>query len=131
MYQAKETRGAFARYRSDRDESNVNRMTLVADLRNAIAAGEFVLHFQPQVDLETGRVVGSEVLTRWNHPRRGRLGPDAFINAAENSGLMQEFTVHIIDRAVADCAGWRRHGPSAPLSVSLSPRTLLDSRLPR
>jgi diguanylate cyclase len=130
MYQAKETRGAFARYRSDRDESNVNRMTLVADLRNAIAAGEFVLHFQPQVDLVTGHVVGSEVLTRWQHPRRGLLGPDAFISAAENSGLMQEFTVHILDRAVAECAYWRQHGAIAPVSVNLSARNLLDSRLP-
>jgi diguanylate cyclase (GGDEF)-like protein len=130
MYQAKETRGAFARYRSDRDESNVNRMTLVADLRNAIAAGEFVLHFQPQVDLLTGQVVGSEVLTRWQHPRRGLLGPDAFISAAENSGLMQEFTVHILDQAVAECAHWRRHGAIAPVSVNLSARNLLDSRLP-
>jgi EAL domain-containing protein (putative c-di-GMP-specific phosphodiesterase class I) len=130
MYQAKETRGAFARYRSDRDESNVNRMTLVADLRNAIAAGEFVLHFQPQVDLVTGQVVGSEVLTRWHHPRRGLLGPDAFISAAENSGLMQEFTVHILDQAVAECAHWRRQGAIAPVSVNLSARNLLDSRLP-
>jgi diguanylate cyclase (GGDEF)-like protein len=130
MYQAKETRGAFARYRSDRDESNVNRMTLVADLRNAIAAGEFVLHFQPQVDLATGQVVGSEVLTRWQHPRRGLLGPDAFISAAENSGLMQEFTVHILDRAVAECAHWREQGAIAPVSVNLSARNLLDSRLP-
>ena len=130
MYQAKETRGAFARYRSDRDESNVNRMTLVADLRNAIAAGEFVLHFQPQVDLVTGQVVGSEVLTRWQHPRRGLLGPDAFISAAENSGLMQEFTVHILDRAVAECAHWREQGATAPVSVNLSARNLLDSRLP-
>jgi diguanylate cyclase (GGDEF)-like protein len=130
MYQAKETRGAFARYRSDRDESNVNRMTLVADLRNAIAAGEFILHFQPQVDLVTGRVVGAEVLTRWQHPRRGLLGPDEFISAAENSGLMQEFTVHILDRGVAECAHWREQGATAPVSVNLSARNLLDSRLP-
>jgi EAL domain-containing protein (putative c-di-GMP-specific phosphodiesterase class I) len=130
MYQAKETRGAFARYRSDRDESNVNRMTLVADLRNAISAHEFVLLFQPQVDLATGRVLGAEVLTRWQHPRRGLLGPDAFISAAENSGLMQEFTVHILDRAVAECAHWREGGVSAPVSVNLSARNLLDSRLP-
>jgi diguanylate cyclase (GGDEF)-like protein len=130
MYQAKETRGAFARYRSDRDESNVNRMTLVADLRNAIAAAEFVLHFQPQVDLATGAVVGSEVLTRWLHPRRGLLGPRAFISAAENSGLIQEFTVHILDRAVAECAHWREQGAIAPVSVNLSARNLLDARLP-
>jgi diguanylate cyclase (GGDEF)-like protein len=130
MYQAKETRGAFARYRSDRDESNVNRMTLVADLRNAIKAREFVLLFQPQVDLATGRVLGAEVLTRWQHPRRGLLGPDDFISAAENSGLMQEFTIHILDRAVAECARWREAGVTAPVSVNLSARNLLDARLP-
>ncbi|MDX6252534.1 MAG: hypothetical protein QOF10_5894 [Kribbellaceae bacterium] len=130
MYQAKETRGAFARYRSDRDESNVNRMTLVADLRAAISAGEFVLHFQPQVALETGRIVGSEVLTRWQHPRHGLLGPDEFIRVAEHSGLVQEFTLHILDRAVAECAHWREHGVTTPVSVNLSARNLLDSRLP-
>jgi diguanylate cyclase (GGDEF)-like protein len=129
MYQAKETRGAFARYRRDKDESNVNRMTLVADLRNAINANEFAIMFQPQVNLATGEVVGAEVLTRWQHPKRGLLRPDEFINAAENSGLMQEFTYHIMDHAVAECAYWFEHEAVAHVAVNLSARNLLDPRL--
>ncbi len=130
LYQAKQSRGAFSRYSSERDESNVDRLTLVADLRNAIAEREFLLHFQPQVDLRTGRVVGAEVLARWQHARRGLLGPQDFISAIEHSGLMREFTLHILERAVAECAGWREDGSTAAVSVNLSARNLHDRGLP-
>ncbi len=130
LYQAKQSRGAYTRYRSDRDESSVDRLTLVADLRNAISELEFLLQYQPQVDLRTGRVVGAEVLARWQHSRRGLLKPGEFISAIEHSGLMREFTLHILDRAVAECAGWRRDGATAALSVNLSARNLHDRGLP-
>jgi diguanylate cyclase (GGDEF)-like protein len=130
LYQAKQSRGAYSRYSKDRDESNVDRLTLVADLRNAIAEHEFLLHFQPQVDLRTGRVVGAEVLARWQHARRGLLAPQDFISAIEHSGMMREFTLHILERAVAECAGWREDGSTAAVSVNLSARNLHDRGLP-
>ena len=130
LYQAKRSRGDFARYRRDRDESNVDRLTLVADLSHAIAEREFILQFQPQVDLRSCKVVGAEVLTRWQHPHRGLLGPHEFISAIEHSGLMREFALHILDRAVAECASWHRDGAQAAVSVNLSARNLHDRGLP-
>ena len=130
LYQAKRSRGDYARYRPDRDESNVDRLTLVADLSHAIAEREFLLQFQPQVDLRTGKVVGAEVLTRWQHPHRGLLGPHEFISAIEHSGLMREFALHILDRAVSECASWHRDGARAAVSVNLSARNLHDRGLP-
>ena len=130
LYQAKRSRGDYARYRRDRDESNVDRLTLVADLSHAIAEREFILQFQPQVDLRTCKVVGAEVLTRWQHPVRGLLGPHEFISAIEHSGLMREFALHILDRAVAECASWHRDGAGAAVSVNLSARNLHDRGLP-
>ena len=130
LYQAKESRGAVARYRSDRDVSSVDRLTVVAELRNALVRDELVLHYQPQVDLRTGEVDGVEVLTRWQHPVRGLLGPAEFVEVAEQSGLVRDFTLHILERGVAECASWAEQGARVRLAVNLSARNLLDVGLP-
>ena len=130
MYQAKESRASFAHYRVDRDASSVSRLTLAAELRNAIPDGELVVHYQPQVDLVSGEVVGAEALARWQHPVRGLLGPVDFIDVAEHSGLVRDFTLHIMDRAVAECAVWRATGLDVDVSVNLSARNLLHRDLP-
>jgi diguanylate cyclase (GGDEF)-like protein len=130
LYQAKEQRGSASRYRSDRDDNSVGRITLAAELREAITARQFVLHFQAQVDLASGRVVGTEALARWRHPIRGLLGPDQFIDLVEKSGSVHEFALLILDTAIAEAALWHRHGAGVPVSVNLSARNLLDPRLP-
>jgi diguanylate cyclase (GGDEF)-like protein len=130
LYQAKEQRGAISRYRSDRDDNSLGRITLAAELRDAIAAQQFVLHYQAQVDLVTGRVVGAEALARWLHPTLGLLGPNQFIDLVERSGSVHEFALTILDAAVAEAAVWHRRGVNVPVSVNLSARNLLDPRLP-
>ena len=64
------------------------RVTLAAELREAIEAGQLMLLYQPEVEIATGRVVGAEALVRWRHPRRGLLGPDVFVPVAEQMGLI-------------------------------------------
>ncbi len=130
MFEAKESRGSVRRYRSDTDRSNVHRLSLAADLRSALENNELVLHFQPQQDVHSGRLVGAEVLVRWPHPVRGWLPPSEFVSIAEQWGLVQPFTLHILERAVATCAAWRRQQLDVLLSVNLSARNLLDRRLP-
>lgn len=130
LYQAKEQRGAIARYRSDRDEHRRGRIMLAADLRDAVGANQFVLHFQAQVDLTTERVVGAEALARWRHPKLGLLDPDRFIDLVDRSSVAHEFALAILDAAIAEAALWRRRGASVPVSVNLSARDLLDPRLP-
>jgi diguanylate cyclase (GGDEF)-like protein len=130
LYQAKEQRGAIARYRSDRDAHSLGRITLAADLRDAISAQQFILHYQAQVDLLTGHVVGAEALARWRHPSLGLLGPDRFIDLVDRSSVVHEFALAILDAAITEAALWQRRGAHIPVSVNLSARNLLDPRLP-
>jgi len=88
-----------------------------------------VLHYQPQVEISTGRVFGVEALARWQHPEHGLLGPDAFIPAAEQTGVIGPFTHHVLDRALEQCARWRREGLVLTVAVNLSVRNLLDPEL--
>ncbi len=131
LYQAKDSRGSFAHYRAERDESSVHRMALAAELRTAISADELVVHFQPQYDLHTGELVGAEALVRWQHPYRGLLLPGEFVSVVEHSGLIRDFTLSVLDKAVAECARWSAGGRSLCVAVNLSARNLLDRELPR
>jgi diguanylate cyclase (GGDEF)-like protein len=130
LYQAKGTRGSVSHYRADRDESSLHRLELAAELRSAMALDQFVVHYQPQYDLVTGAAVGAEALVRWQHPERGLLGPAEFIGAVEHSGLIRDFTLAVLEKAVAECAGWLPDGPPLTVAVNLSARNLLDSGLP-
>jgi diguanylate cyclase (GGDEF)-like protein len=129
MYQAKTERGAWLRYDPLRDDTSVQRLALVGELRAALD-DQLVVHFQPQVDLASGAIVGAEALVRWNHPTRGLLQPGEFVGVAEQSGLVRPFTLAVLDMAVAECATWQT--PSRPLSVAvnLGARSLMDRQLP-
>ena len=131
MYQAKADRGSWLRYDSLRDDSSIERLALVADLRAALERHELVVHYQQKRDLGSGSIIGAEALVRWQHPVRGLLQPGAFVGVAEQSGLVRPFTLRVLELAVAECVTW----PSteeAPLSVAvnLGARSLLDRRLP-
>jgi diguanylate cyclase (GGDEF)-like protein len=130
LYQAKGSRGSVSHYRADRDESSLHRLELAAELRSAMAEDQFVVHYQPQYDLGTGAAVGAEALVRWQHPERGLLGPAEFIGAVEHSGLIRDFTLAVLEKAVAECAGWLCDGTPLTVAVNLSARNLLDSGLP-
>src|SRR5262249_50233996 len=73
---------------------------------------------------------GVEALVRWQHPRRGELPPREFVSVLEHSDLVSPFTVYILDRAIAMAATWLRQGVEVPVSVNVSPRSLLDPELP-
>ena len=130
LYQAKGSRGSVQRYRSDRDDSSSDRLQLVTELGAALENDELILHFQPQIDIRTGDVRGCEALVRWQHPQRGLLPPVEFVEVAEHSGLVRAFTLHILDRAVAQAAEWQRTDRDVTVAVNLSARNLLDPDLP-
>ncbi len=129
MYQAKNERGAWLRYDPLRDDTSVQRLALVGELRAALD-DQLIVHFQPQVDLASGDVIGAEALVRWNHPVRGLLQPSVFIGVAEQSGLVRPFTLRILELAVQECALWQRPGTSVSVAVNLAARSLLDRSLP-
>lgn len=131
MYQAKEGSGCVAAYDSARDATSTDRLALLAELREALAADDqLVLVLQPAVDLATGAPTGVEALIRWRHPRRGWLNPHEFIRPVENSEQLGTFTRYVLDKALGVAAQWARDGLDLPISVNLSARSLLDRRLP-
>jgi diguanylate cyclase (GGDEF)-like protein/PAS domain S-box-containing protein len=122
MYQAKgRGKGCLEAFEDGMREAIVERVALKTDLRRALEAGEFVPYYQSVVSLSTGRLVGAEALVRWLHPERGVLPPAAFIELAEESGLIVDIGIAILRRACADAVTW----PSpVGISVNLSARQL-------
>ena len=130
MYDAKKNQSGVAVYESGRDEHSLRRLSLMMDLRQAIANDELELHFQPKVDVRTERVVHAEALVRWNHAKHGMMRPDEFIPLAEQSGRIGLITKWVIRKAIAQCAAWRADGLDLTVAVNLSALDLLDSELP-
>ena len=112
------------------DTFDPDRLFLHGELRRACSSGQLRVHYQPQVELRTGRVVAVEALLRWEHPRRGLLLPGAFIDLAEHTGLVRELTDVVLRQALADNATWRGAGLSVRTAVNLSARSLTDLDLP-
>jgi diguanylate cyclase (GGDEF)-like protein len=130
MYDAKKNQSGMAVYEAGRDEHSVRRLSLLMELRHAIAREELELHFQPKIDMKSERVVHAEALVRWNHPQHGRMRPDEFIPLAEQSGKIGLITKWVIRNAIAQCAAWRREGIDLTVAVNLSALDLFDSELP-
>ncbi|MER7008634.1 EAL domain-containing protein [Dactylosporangium sp. NPDC000555] len=96
-----------------------------AELERALADEQFVIHYQPIVDLPTSRLIGVEALVRWQHPARGLLGPDTFIPLAESTGLIVPLGAWVLRQACEQLARWREEFPDAAairVNVNLSPR---------
>jgi diguanylate cyclase (GGDEF)-like protein len=130
MYQAKEGRTGVERYVPELDGNSVQRLALAGDLRSALDREEFILHYQPKLDLRTGTVTGAEVLLRWAHPVHGLLPPDEFIPLAEHTGLIVPLTHYVLDHALRQVGAWRADGIDIGVAVNLSARTLIERDLP-
>jgi len=117
-------------YDPSHDAGRVERMELLADLRDLLARGELGLAFQPTVDVRTGMVRGFEALARWDHPTRGPVLPTAFIQLAEYSGLIKPLTEYILRRALDNCRAWREQGVELDVAVNVSIRNLVDADFP-
>ncbi|MGA7913263.1 MAG: bifunctional diguanylate cyclase/phosphodiesterase [Candidatus Dormiibacterota bacterium] len=126
MYRAKVGPTPFESYRHDVDDGG-NRLRLVEELRSAILEDQLEVHYQPQIDLVTGKRSAMEALVRWRHPRLGLVAPLDFIPLAEEAGLMQSLTAFVLERAVEQCAAWRSAGEMVTISVNISATNLLDS----
>ena len=126
MYTAKGDHLGYAFYGAEHDHYSPERLALVGELRTGIEEGQLVLHYQPQVDLETGDMAGVEVLLRWQHPVRGLLAPDEFVPLAEHTTLIIPLTLHVITRALAQLVEWDAQGRRLSVAVNVSARNLLD-----
>lgn len=125
---AKEAGEPYMFYAHEMSETLKQKLNLDSELRRAVEQREFVLHYQPKVDLETGAVTGVEALLRWRHPTRGLLRPSGFVPLLEKSGLIVEVGRWVLGQAVADYRRWRACGLRAPrIAVNVSAAQLRQS----
>jgi diguanylate cyclase (GGDEF)-like protein len=131
MYQAKRTGMQVVAYDPARDAASTDRLALLAEFREALAVDDqLVLQLQPAVDLATGGPTGVEALIRWQHPRRGWIGPGEFVPIVEQSDLVGPFTLYVLNAALTVAARWDAEGLDVPVAVNMSARSLIDRRLP-
>jgi diguanylate cyclase (GGDEF)-like protein/PAS domain S-box-containing protein len=131
MYRAKQSgRNNYRFYKAEMNELAMYRLRMENDLRNALESKEFVLHYQPQMDLKSGRIVGVEALLRWQHPRPGLVHPVEFIAVAEEIGLIVPIGAWVLEQAGAQAAAWQRAG-CAPvrMAINLSARQFTQKDL--
>jgi diguanylate cyclase (GGDEF)-like protein len=130
MYEAKrDGGGCLQTYRTGLHTAALRRTELEAELRVALEREEFVVFYQPILDVKAHRVIGTEALVRWQHPTRGLVGPNDFITAAEQSGLVVRLGAWVLRTACEQTAQWQQVDPELTVAVNLSPRQLLDRTL--
>ncbi|MBT8088037.1 MAG: EAL domain-containing protein [Gammaproteobacteria bacterium] len=132
MYEAKRRGGDRFQYFSSALNTKLEqREELEIGLRHALVRDEFVLHYQPRIDIPSGRLIGLEALLRWQHPRFGLLAPQRFLPILEGSGLIHSAGEWIIATACRQLAGWQRRYelPDLSVAINLSTQQLMHQRL--
>ncbi len=123
-------RNCFRFHTADVNHKARARLRIEADLRLAIEREEFVLHYQPKIDLGSGRIAGVEALVRWQHPERGLVGPVEFIGIAEETGLIVPIGNWVLRTACLQNRQWQREGlPHVRVAVNLSARQFVNANL--
>lgn len=131
MYLAKRRGTVYERYDAAHDGHSVRKLTMVSELRSAIACGGLELHYQPQVDLRRRSAHAVESLVRWEHPTLGKVSPAEFVAIAESTDLIRPLTDFTLREALAQGARWRDAGLELRVAVNLSARMLHDADVPR
>ncbi|HEY5248631.1 MAG TPA: EAL domain-containing protein, partial [Dermatophilaceae bacterium] len=130
MYKAKNTADGHHVYGGADDTDISTRMQTVDELRTALTDDQLVVYYQPKIDLRTGEVHAVEALVRWNHPTRGLLYPEAFLDLVEGAGLMRAMTRAVLNIALDQAVVWKVDDVQLTIAVNLSASFLVDTALP-
>ena len=133
MYKAKRNRCGYALFDDQQRAEAVDRLDIERDLVRALDEKQFVVFFQPLVDVTTRRLYAFEALVRWNHPSRGLIGPGSFLAVAEETGMMAEIGEYVMREATAQAAVWNHLNPNArdvKMSVNIAEQQLIDKNFP-
>lgn len=129
MYEAKQNYEGVSVYNPESDQNTPGRLSLLADLHQALDLEQLELFYQPKLDLRSQAIVGVEALMRWHHPEHGLVPPDIFIPILEQSGLLKRYTYWALDTAAAQCRAWNDQGWDLSIAVNLSMYNLRDAGL--
>lgn len=122
MYRAKASgRDGYRFFAAEMNIAARRAVTLERELRQALAGEQFIVYYQPQIEIDTGEIIGVEALVRWNHPHRGIVRPGEFIGLAEDIGLIAPLTAWVLRSSCDRMRGWLNRYPTMQLSVNLSP----------
>ncbi len=133
MYKAKKARSGYAVFDEEQRLLVIDRLDIERDLVRALDEDQFEVYYQPLVNVDERRLYGFEALVRWNHPTRGVLGPGAFLDVAEETGMMAAIGELVLREACAQAAVWNHLSPDARnirMSVNIAEQQLLDANLP-
>lgn len=129
MLQAHKNAQQWSVYDAQQEQVFRRHHLLFGKLREAVLQKQLVMHFQPQIDLKSGLVIGAEALVRWPDPTEGMIPPMVFIPVAEESGLIRPITTWIIGACMRECARWHAMGLVIDVSINLSAMNLMDPEL--
>jgi diguanylate cyclase (GGDEF)-like protein len=130
MYAAKENNAGYVVYDANLSWQTEEHLSLMAELRYAIANDELILYYQPKLSLVTGLIGHAEALIRWAHPKRGFVLSDSFIPFAENTGFIVIITQWVVEKVMRQQQEWRKNGIMLNISINISARDLLTPKLP-
>lgn len=131
MYDAKRNKKGYSFFHGGMDELSSNNLSLLADLKEELRlpSGRLSLHYQPQINIKTNQIHGAEALLRWNHPTNGMMPPESIVHMCEQSGLITELTLWVMERAIKDCKDWNKNNLFFNVSVNLSTWNLQNPEL--
>jgi diguanylate cyclase (GGDEF)-like protein len=129
MHRAKRNGLPYQYFDPRNDVSPVEQLRYSGQIRTALDNNEFLLHYQPQVDIQTSRIIGAEALLRWDHPVEGTVMPQRIIPVAEQLGMITSITNWVLVTALRQCKQWSHNGTSIPVSVNVSARSFQNPRL--
>jgi diguanylate cyclase (GGDEF)-like protein len=129
MLQARKNIQPWSVYDAEQEQVFLRHHRLFGKLRDAILKQQLVMHYQPQICLKTGLVIGAEALVRWPDPEEGMIGPMVFIPVAEESGLIRPLTNWVVGECMRECARWHAAGLLLDVSINLSAMNLIDPEL--
>lgn len=131
MYEAKRNSKGYAVYEEGFDKYSLERLKIIASLRDTMLPEQLSIYYQPKISLKDGRVCGLEALLRWQHPNLGMIPPDDFIPVAERAGIMRQITLWVFRNVLIQVEQWQALGMHLNVSVNLSASNLGDDSLPQ
>lgn len=128
MYEAKKLgRNQYHFFTEKLNQTVQQTITLDKDMRQALINQEYVLYYQPKIDLKTSKIIGCEALIRWISPTKGFIAPNIFIPLAEENGFIKELGIWIVDEALNQHIKWKKMGIHIPISINISAKQLLSN----